>query len=462
MHDINNLPAVILIGRQTETGVEEIAFDCSGWLEKWPGMQISILAMRPGESDAYPAAIRKEGAVVVWEVNASDTAIAGDGYAELIGLVDGKRKLSRTIDTRIVSIKSNVVSEVPEAAKPWVDQVLEAAKRAEDAAERAEDAEAGLFQEDDPTVPAWAKQPEKPKYTADEVGAQPKGDYALRSEIPAVPVKSVNGKTGAVQLSAGDVGAADASQTKSDIERLEADIANRQPKGNYLTTEADPTVPAWAKQPNKPSYTADEVGAQPKGNYALKSEIPSVPVQSVNGKTGAVQLSASDVGALPAETEIPEPYTLPTASAEVKGGVKVGEGLQMQNGVLSVAGARDWNQIENVITTEKVAALSLATEDYKSFRLYLETPAAESDYGVNIKVGGTVQFNTKMSTSSVVTFVAEIDIIGDYSIMALASAQSIYYQGSQKNWWWKFEDAKTIVLSATEFPVGTKLIAYAR
>lgn len=41
----------------------------------------------------------------------------------------------------------------------------------------------------------------------------------------------------------------------------------------------------------------DNIGAQPAGNYALKSEIPAVPVQSVNGKTGAVQLSASDVGA---------------------------------------------------------------------------------------------------------------------------------------------------------------------
>lgn len=37
--------------------------------------------------------------------------------------------------------------------------------------------------------------------------AQPKGDYALRSEIPDVPVKSVNLKTGAVQLNADDVGA---------------------------------------------------------------------------------------------------------------------------------------------------------------------------------------------------------------------------------------------------------------
>ena len=40
-------------------------------------------------------------------------------------------------------------------------------------------------------------------------------------------------------------------------------------------------------------------GYQPKGNYALRSEIPTVPVQSVNGKTGAVQLGDSDVGARP-------------------------------------------------------------------------------------------------------------------------------------------------------------------
>ena len=31
----------------------------------------------------------------------------------------------------------------------------------------------------------------------------------------------------------------------------------------YLTEETDPTVPAWAKAENKPSYTASEVGALP-------------------------------------------------------------------------------------------------------------------------------------------------------------------------------------------------------
>lgn len=47
-----------------------------------------------------------------------------------------------------------------------------------------------------------------------------------------------------------------------------------QSKG-YLTsfTETDPTVPAWAKQPNKPTYTLDELGAEQAGaaNEALLS-----------------------------------------------------------------------------------------------------------------------------------------------------------------------------------------------
>lgn len=34
-----------------------------------------------------------------------------------------------------------------------------------------------------------------------------------------------------------------------------------QPAGNYLTNESDPTVPAWAKEDEKPEYTASEVGA---------------------------------------------------------------------------------------------------------------------------------------------------------------------------------------------------------
>lgn len=39
-----------------------------------------------------------------------------------------------------------------------------------------------------------------------------------------------------------------------------------QPKGEYLTEETDPTVPQWAKENTKPTYTASEVGADRAGS----------------------------------------------------------------------------------------------------------------------------------------------------------------------------------------------------
>jgi lysophospholipase L1-like esterase len=58
------------------------------------------------------------------------------------------------------------------------------------------------------------------------IGAQPAGDYALKSEIPSVAVQSVNGKTGDVVLTADDIGAA----KKEDIDRLSEEIAELQYK----------------------------------------------------------------------------------------------------------------------------------------------------------------------------------------------------------------------------------------
>ena len=89
---------------------------------------------------------------------------------------------------------------------------------------------------------------------------------------------------------------------------------NIQAEGGGVVVETDPTVPDWAKTPQKPKYTANEVGALPDTYEA--------PVQSVNGKTGAVTLIASDVGALPNTTEIPiVPEKLPNPQPIVINGV---------------------------------------------------------------------------------------------------------------------------------------------
>ena len=72
----------------------------------------------------------------------------------------------------------------------------------------------------------------------------------------------------------------------------EKELEGKQPAGDYLTSESDPTVPEWAKQPDKPTYTATEVGALPSSTkipsktselendaeYAKTSELPQIDV----------------------------------------------------------------------------------------------------------------------------------------------------------------------------------------
>ena len=72
-------------------------------------------------------------------------------------------------------------------------------------------------------------------------------------------VNSVNGKTGVVNLSASDV---EALPSNTPIPSKTSDLQN---DSGFITdyTETDPTVPIWAKQSTKPSYTPSEVGAMP-------------------------------------------------------------------------------------------------------------------------------------------------------------------------------------------------------
>ena len=52
------------------------------------------------------------------------------------------------------------------------------------------------------------------------------------------------------------------ARIKALIDALTARLDTIEGAG-YITQETDPTVPTWAKQPTKPSYTAAEVGANP-------------------------------------------------------------------------------------------------------------------------------------------------------------------------------------------------------
>ena len=117
-------------------------------------------------------------------------------------------------------------------------------------------------------------------------GISGSSDYSELSNKPAI-----NGHTLTGDQTAADLGLAIPSQ-----------IPPAQVQSNW--NETDQTSKAYIQ--NKPTIPAAQVQADwneadqtSKAYIQNKPTIPSVPVQSVNGKTGAVNLNAADVGALP-------------------------------------------------------------------------------------------------------------------------------------------------------------------
>ena len=113
------------------------------------------------------------------------------------------------------------------------------------------------------------------------------------------------------------------------INEAKAALDSKATPSNKEYTEKDPTVPAWAKEPSKPSYTKAEVGlnnVEDVRQYS-PSNPPPYPVTSVNGKTGSVSLDAATVGArpstwMPTAQEVgalPNTYTPPNQTAEQVG-----------------------------------------------------------------------------------------------------------------------------------------------
>ena len=86
-------------------------------------------------------------------------------------------------------------------------------------------------------------------------------------------------------------------------------ISELENDSGYLTsfTETDPTVPAWAKATNKPTYTASEVGAVPTSRKingkALSSDI-TLSASDVGAKPSSWTPSASDIDAVPTSRTI--------------------------------------------------------------------------------------------------------------------------------------------------------------
>lgn len=194
--------------------------------------------------------------------------------------------------------------------------------------------------------------------------------------------------------------------------------------GNYNDLSNKPTIPTKLPTPNVLTFTGAVTGTW-DGSAAKTVNIPSgssytLPVAS-NSTRGGIKLSSSTQGGTPngitttsgrtyavqvnsseqAVVNVPwtdTKYTLPTASASTLGGVKVGSGLSISNGVLSTSGGdvkihETTINFENIITnnrtemtsSEKNEVLNISNKLYQGYVIVVPTTTS----GMNM-VGGAV------------------------------------------------------------------------
>ena len=194
--------------------------------------------------------------------------------------------------------------------------------------------------------------------------------------------------------------------------------------GSYNDLSNKPTIPTKLPTPNVLTFTGAVTGTW-DGSAAKTVNIPSgssytLPLAS-NNTRGGIKLSSSTQGGTPngitttsgrtyavqvnsneqAVVNVPwtdTKYTLPTASATTLGGVKVGSGLSISNGVLSTSGGdvkihKTTINFEDIITnnrtemtsSERNEVLNISNKLYQGYVIVVPTTTS----GMNM-VGGAV------------------------------------------------------------------------
>lgn len=184
----------------------------------------------------------------------------------------------------------------------------------------------------------------------------------------------------------------------AEIQRIVEDYLAANPPS---VTESDPTVPAWAKQPNKPTYTAEEVHAMPE-TYTLPIATETVlggvkPVTATEAMTQPVGVDAEgrlmtkpvSGGSGIAVTGATVGQTVKIAAVDDNGVPTAWEPVDLPSGG---GGDLQWYKVAETETTEEITEY-VVSQDFdgnpiKSYNpvaiaLYFATPADSTQASTN-------------------------------------------------------------------------------
>lgn len=116
----------ILLGRCGENLARTVEIDVSEYLVEYPGAVVTLLHRRHGESGIYPVAAELRDGCLVWQPTSADTAIVGDGEAEVRVTVNGVLAKSKILSTMVDKSLTGQETDAPEPGMDWVDKITTA------------------------------------------------------------------------------------------------------------------------------------------------------------------------------------------------------------------------------------------------------------------------------------------------------------------------------------------------
>lgn len=211
---------VIQLGHRGENEARQIIFDLADYISTYGPGTARLLHQRPGDPAPYIVPAVQDEATLTWTVTDEDNAAPGTGSAELQWMVNNVLAKSDLWRTKTKAALDDGATAPPTGAEGWYQQLI-----------------------------AYIDSLRDEGVSEEQIAAAVE---AYLQENPVdVPVTSVNGKTGAVQLTAEDVGALakDELQTGVDAALAKAKASGefdgpQGPKGD--TGEIGPAGPTGA------------------------------------------------------------------------------------------------------------------------------------------------------------------------------------------------------------------------
>ena len=275
----------IKLGRRGENQARKVVFDVlEKWREGYGEGVASLIVQRNGDAQPYPVTVTEDDGALVWLVSSVDTAVAGEGAAELRYTVGDTIVKSQIYKTRVRETLEDSGETPPPAFQSWVDEVLQAAADAETAVSKMPyvDSTTGHWFKWDATAGTFADTGVAATGPQGEVG--PKGDtgeQGPKGETGATGPKGDTGATGA-QGPKGETGATGATGPQGP----KGETGPRGPQGERgIQGETGPAGPQGAKGDKGDAFTYSDFTAAQLA--ALKGDKGDTGPKGEKGDTGA-------------------------------------------------------------------------------------------------------------------------------------------------------------------------------